>query len=215
MAAVVDPFSTAWVIKAMVAWKRQDNTLITRINNGVNTLGNRVNNNSSNHLQALAAHAVIMAGYRSTAQTWLTNLDTRQNSNGSWSGQIYDTALAIRAFSAADGIDNPVNYTPVIIPDHNLRVAINTALGRNALDALDRRELSQLTRLTANNKSIRNLTGLEWAKNLRYLTLLNNNIVTTTPIDGLALTLLELEGNPAYVPEVGVILPPILYLLLQ
>lgn len=213
LASVVDPFSTAWVIKAMVAWKQQDSTLVTQINNGVDTLVNSVNINSPYHLQALAAHTSILAENSTTALIWLTNLDTQQNTNGSWSSQVYDTALVIRAFSAADGLDNPINYTSVSIPDANLRKAINTTLGRNALDALDRRELAQLTTLTANNMAIYDLTGLEWAENLTHLSLINNNITDITSINGLSLTSLELSGNPVYIP-IKELIPVIMYLLI-
>ena len=118
--------------------------------------------------------------------------------NGSWaSGRVYDTALAMRAFAAADGLDTSANQTAVSIPDANLRAAINAALGRGALDTLERGELAQLTTLTATNVSIDDLTGLEWAVNLTTLDVRNNNITSTAPVDALPqLVTLLIDGNP-------------------
>ncbi len=80
------------------------------------------------------------------------------------------------------------------IPDKNLRAAINDALGRNAMDSLDRSELLRLTSLSAVGLSISDLTGLEWAVNLQTADLRDNDI---TPVQELAqLTTLQIDGNP-------------------
>ncbi len=90
------------------------------------------------------------------------------------------------------------------IPDKNLRAAINDALGRNAMDSLDRSELLRLTSLSAVGMSISDLTGLEWAVNLQTADLRNNDITSTAPIDGLTqLATLLLDGNPVAVADDG------------
>ncbi len=204
LASGVDLFSTAWVVKALVPWESLDSSLSTVIASGVSVLGSTVTSSSPVYLQALAAHAALLSGDRTTAQPWLGSLSSRQVADGSWSGQVYDTALVMRAFASADGVDNPVRQTPVTIPDANLRAVINTTLGRNAMDALDRTELAHLTTLNASNQGINTLTGLEWAVNLTTLDVRNNNITSTTPIDGLSqLSSLQLDGNPVAVASTG------------
>ena len=65
------------------------------------------------------------------------------------------------------------------------------------MDSIDRSELLRLTDLSAVGMSISDLTGLEWATNLRTADLQNNNISSTAPIDGLTqLTSVSLDGNP-------------------
>jgi len=202
-----DMFSTIWVVKALNGWKQQDASLSTAINNGLNTLANTVDNSSPYHLQALAAQTALEAGNSAIAQSWLSNLNSNLQVNGSLGDNLYDTTWAIRAFATADGVDDSVHQTAVIIPDAALRNAINAALGRNALDGLNRQELSQLTTLTAANLGISDLTGLEWASNLTDLDLRNNHIVDTTAIDSLTLASLQLQGNPVFQPTTAVQIP--------
>lgn len=195
-------FATAMVVKALVPLQSQDPSLSTIIANGVATLGAKVNSGSPYYLQAFTAYTALLANAATTAQPLLNNLTTAQGVDGSWSGRIYDTALALRAFAAADGTDNGSSQTSVAIPDAGLRTAINASLGRNALDSIDRAELARLTDLNAANMGISNLTGLEWAKNLRSADLRNNKINSTIPLNNLALlTVLQLDGNPVVAAE--------------
>ena len=200
MASTGDPFTTAMVIKTLVPLQMQDPTLSVNIANGIATLAGVVNSASPIHLQALTAHAAILASDTATAQPLLDNLAAVQGIDGSWSGRIYDTALALRSFAAADGTDSGEAQTLVFIPDAALRAAINASLGRGAMDNIDRAELAGLTDLDAANMGISDLTGLEWAINLISVDLRNNNITSTTPLDDLALlTDLQLDGNPVMV----------------
>jgi hypothetical protein len=198
-----DAFTTAMVVKALAPLQSQDPSLSVPVANAVATLGANVNSGSPVYLQALAAHAAKLANATATAGPLFTNLATTQGADGSWSsGRAYDTALALRAFAAADGIDNDSNQTAVAIPSAGLRTAINASLGRNALDSIDRAELARLTDLNAANMGISDLTGLEWAINLRSADLRNNKINSTTPLDNLAqLTNLQLDGNPVVVAQ--------------
>ena len=86
--------------------------------------------------------------------------------------------------------------TPVTIPDANLRVAIETALGKARGVPITRAEMASLTSLEAPNSDISDLTGLEFATGLTPLGLSNNIIVDITPLSGLTkLTSLDLSNN--------------------
>ena len=86
--------------------------------------------------------------------------------------------------------------TPVTIPDANLRVAIETALGKARGAPITRTEMASLTRLEASNSDISDLTGLEFATGLTPLNLSYNIISDITPLSGLIkLTSLDLSNN--------------------
>lgn len=195
-----DPFTTAWVVTTLAPLQTQFPSLVTStvLTNGVNALSTLVTGSSPIYLQALAARAALLANKPAT--TWLNNLMAAQGSDGSFaSGQIYDTALAVHVFATADGLDSTANQAPVAIPDANLRAAINAALGRNAMDNLTALEMSRLTTLTAPSAGISDLTGLNYAVNLTYLDLRNNNISSTSALTGLTKltsTNTLLAGNP-------------------
>ena len=83
------------------------------------------------------------------------------------------------------------------IPDPNLRRAIAGMLNKPANTPITQREMEGLTgRLRASNKSITDLTGLEFATNLRQLLLDSNSISDISPLEDLAhLKTLVLSGN--------------------
>lgn len=191
-----DPFTTAWVVKALAPLQAQDATLPAALTNAANTLNTLVTSGAPPHLQALSAHAALLLDQTSVAQPHLAALVAAQASDGSWSQRVYDTALALRALAAADGLDSAANLSAVDIPDAKLRAAINTALGRNVMDSLYRGDLARLTTLNANGAGIGSLTGLEWAVNLTHADLRNNHITSTGPINGLAQLNAQLAGNP-------------------
>ena len=86
--------------------------------------------------------------------------------------------------------------TTVIIPDANLRAAIETALGKASGAPITRAEMASLTRLEASDSDIRDLTGLEFATGLTSLILSGNYIPDLTPLSGLTnLTSLILADN--------------------
>lgn len=197
LATASDPFVTALVVRTLTELQSQDPTVASHIADGLASLSTTVDSGSPAHLQALAARAALLAGEATMAQNWLAMLVGGQDGDGSWSGRIYDTALAMRAFATADGTDSAASQSAVAVPDKSLRAAINSALGRNAMDSLDRSELLRLTSLTAFGMAIDDLTGLEWALNLQTADLRDNNITSTAPIDGLPqLATLLLDGNP-------------------
>ena len=86
--------------------------------------------------------------------------------------------------------------TPVTIPDANLRVAIETALGKVRGAPITRAEMASLTSLEASSSDISDLTGLEFATGLTPLNLSYNIISDITPLSGLTkLTSLDLSNN--------------------
>ena len=111
----------------------------------------------------------------------------------------------------------PAN-SPVTIPDANLRAAIVEALGKPNDAQLTASDMLALTKLIAHDADVRELTGLEHARNLenlnlynsslsdisalseltklKYLYLQNNNISDVSALSGLTqLTYLYLDNN--------------------
>lgn len=69
----------------------------------------------------------------------------------------------------------------VSIPDANLAAAVREIIG----DSITTHSLLDLTGLTAEERGIENLTGLEHARNLRRLRLQKNAISDISPLAGL------------------------------
>ena len=70
----------------------------------------------------------------------------------------------------------------VSIPDTNLRVAIENALGKSSGATITADDMATLTFLEAEHASIRDLTGLEYASRLRELEVQHNVISDLTPL---------------------------------
>ena len=79
----------------------------------------------------------------------------------------------------------PISGTVVHIPDPNLRDAIAEALGKSPNAPITVEEMAKLTRLDVRNRDIRDLTGLQFATNLRLLNLNDNQVSDLSPIAGL------------------------------
>lgn len=201
---VSDPVTTAHVLIALIAYRAGDTTLAIPIANGLAALNAKVGVNASVIQRALTVLANLRNQSTSTqAATLLNSLLLNQASDGSWGGDLYATSLAMRALGAALASDLAAQQQLVGIPDAQLRDAINKALGRNALDALNVGELGKLTRLDISNSNISNLTGLQFATRLTYLNASNNNITDFNPLNGLALPTVIKDGNPGYIPPVA------------
>ena len=102
-------------------------------------------------------------------------------------------------------VSQPVQFTatalprsaPAPIPDPNLRAKIAEALGNPPGETITFVDMLKLRTLTANNASIFDLRGLQFASNLTSLSLNDNSISDVTPLTGLAhLQRLDLIGNP-------------------
>jgi hypothetical protein len=188
----VDPVTTAIVVKALSANKSFDLTLTTNIADAVSALGASVDTTSPINVQAITALAYIKAGYSANATSLLNSLAASQTldttpASGSWSGDVYATALAAQALAAASGSSSFQTSLSdvVLVPDPNLRAAINKSLGKSSMDSITKGDLQNLTTLDAPGVNIADLTGLEWATNLRYLYLRDNKIASVTPLNGL------------------------------
>ena len=87
--------------------------------------------------------------------------------------------------------------TVVHIPDPNLRAAIAETLGKSPNAPITVEEMERLGKLDAQNRGIRDLTGLQFATNLSRLYLKDNQISHLSPLAGLInLRDLSLRGNP-------------------
>ena len=190
-----DPLTNAHVILALVPYQAGDATLTPIIANAAATLNTQVTGTSPLSLQALAALAVQRANVVPTAL--LTSLTAAQGVDGSMGGDVLATASVTRTFAAAMQSDLAVLATAVVMPDQNLRTAVNLALGRGSMDAITRGDLANLTTLNAANLGISNLAGLEFAINLTSANLSNNNITSFTALNGLTqLASVDKTGNP-------------------
>lgn len=196
--STTDAYTTARVVQALAAYKASDPTLTTPLANAVATLKSKVTTSSAPHVRAATALAYLRIDPASNdAITLLNSLTAIQRIDGGFDAGVFATGLIAQAFSAAEGADNSTNRVRVDIADAVLRTAVNQALGRGALDQLNRGELAKLTTLDISNLGVTNLNGLEYATNLTTLYASNNAISDTSPIAGLTnLTTIDLNGNP-------------------
>ncbi len=87
----------------------------------------------------------------------------------------------------------------VQIPDPNLRAAIVEALGKNPNAPITVAEMEGLGRLDVPNKSIQDLTGIQFATNLNRLNIRDNQIADLSPLASLInLRELWLDGTPIF-----------------
>lgn len=193
-----DAYTTARVVQALAAYKGSDNTLATPLANAVATLKTKVSSTSAPHVRAAAAQAYLrMDPSSSDAKTLLNSLVAIQRADGGFDAGVFAAGLITQAFAAAEGVDATASRQRVDVTDASLRTAINEALGRGAMDDLNRGELSQLTTLDISNRGVSSLNGLQYATNLTTLNASNNAIGDTSPIANLAsLTNKDLNGNP-------------------
>ncbi|RRS06038.1 hypothetical protein EIP75_00015 [Aquabacterium soli] len=200
-----DAYTTARVVQALAAYKSSDTTLVVPLNNAVATLKTKVTASSAPHVRAAAALAYLRLDTASNdAKTLLNSLVTIQRPDGGFDSGVFATGLITQAFIAADGKDASTSRERVEVSDAALRTAINEALGRGAMDQLNRGELAELTSLDISNRGVTSLNGLQHAVNLTSLNASNNGITDTSPIAGLTnLTNTDISGNPCAEPGCG------------
>lgn len=192
-----DVYTTARVVQALAAYAGSDATLTTPLANAVATLKTKVTTSSAPHVRAAAALAYLrMDSASADAKTLLDSLTAIQRTDGGFDAGVFATGLIVQAFAAGEGVDAVVSRTRVDVTDAALRQAINAALGRGAMDQLNRGELGQLTTLDISNRGVSSLNGLQYAINLTTLNASNNNISDTSPIAGLTNLVANLDGNP-------------------
>ena len=133
--------------------------------------------------------------------TNLTDLALSSNNISDLASLVANTGLGRE--DTVDVADNPLNVTSqithipslrargvsisfvapaVTIPDANLRAAIETALSKDSDATITRAEMATMDSLEASDADIDDLTGLESAVNLTYLSLNDNNITNISAL---------------------------------
>ena len=129
------------------------------------------------------------------------------NANGSvkrdtWTSSFRDI---ISALDYPDRVGEPPVITQpdvlpggqVHFPDSNLRAAVAEALGKSINAPITVEEMQGLTEFGPANRGIQDLTGLQFATNLRELLVMDNQISDLTPIAGLIeMYELRINNNP-------------------
>ena len=119
-----------------------------------------------------------------------------------WTSKFSDVVFALDFPSQSTGIDaDPqteiIPGASVQIPDPNLRAAIEETLGKASGVPITREEMATLKELIANDRGIRDLTGLELAINLTDLYAPDNQIADLSPLSELThLAVLNIWHNP-------------------
>ena len=118
-------------------------------------------------------------------------------------GDIFSRLVELTTEQVANQLADEIDVNPdiaQIIPDANLRSALEQALGKNAGDAITKEDLAGLTELTHEGKEgvrLTDLTGLEHCVNLTSLSLMFNRITDISVFKYLtSLTHLDINGNP-------------------
>ena len=117
-------------------------------------------------------------------------LESGSMKRDAWTSSFGDIVFALdfpEQFTPPTVITPPITIpgTVVHIPDPNLRDAIAEALGKSPNAPITVEEMAKLTRLDVRNRDIRDLTGLQFATNLRLLNLNDNQVSDLSPIAGL------------------------------
>ena len=129
-------------------------------------------------------------------------LESGSMKRDAWTSSFRDIVFALdfpESFTPPTVITppKPIPGKVVRIPDLNLRAAIAEALGKGPNAPITVEEMERLGRLDAGNRDIRDLTGLQFATNLRWLYLRHNQISDFSPIAGLInLRELWINNNP-------------------
>ena len=129
------------------------------------------------------------------------------NANGTmkrdaWTSNFKDIVFALNfpTLAVVPPVVTPPEQKPdavVRIPDPILSAVIAEALGKNPNAPITVEEMGRLDELHANGRGIQDLTGLQFATNLSYLDLEDNQISDLSPIAGLInLRGLYLWNNP-------------------
>ena len=106
----------------------------------------------------------------------VTNTTTGTNGRAESQLTLGPNAGTNRVRANVEGLSQTVTFIDiskvvVAIPDPNLRVAVENALGKVSGGPIIASDMANFTRLTAENANISNLTGLEFAINLTRLNL--------------------------------------------
>ena len=141
---------------------------------------------------------------------WIsTSCSTRWAQGSAWENAALFDYENSELHEGADFLSFNFNdRVPVDIPDSNLRAAIEEALGKAADDQITRADMEMLVALEAEDRDIKDLTGLEFATYLTSLNLRNNAISDISVLTELPnLTSVRLDGNPLDDMAIGVHIP--------
>ena len=132
-----------------------------------------------------------------TAKTDTTGKATARLTMGSTAGT---TTVRVTAADVSQSVQFTataiLRSAPVPIPDANLRAKIAETLRKPLAGMITAEDMLKLRTLTANNAGILDLTGLQYASNLTFLSLNDNRISNVAPLAGLnRLTTLALRDN--------------------
>ncbi|MDE0554157.1 MAG: leucine-rich repeat domain-containing protein [Candidatus Poribacteria bacterium] len=107
-------------------------------------------------------------------------------------GDVYDWEVQTEAFTFqgwehSDWVESifTVQLPEIFIPDPALRTSIEQALGKNSGDMLTQADIDSLRSLSMKNLGIKDLRGLEAAKNLIWVNIDSNRVSDLTPLSGL------------------------------
>ena len=90
----------------------------------------------------------------------------------------------------------PTPTGAVYIPDVNLRAVVEEVLGKAPSASIATEDMARLTRIVADERGIRDLTGLEYATNLERIEFRRNAISDLSPLAGLTrLNNIKLRSN--------------------
>ena len=136
-------------------------------------------------------------------------LESGSMKRDAWTSSFGDIVFALdfpEQFTPPTVITPPITIpgTVVHIPDPNLRAAIAEALGKSPNAPITVEEMAKLTRLDVPNRGIQDLTGLQFATNLRLLNLNDNQVSDLSPIAGL-INLRELRLHDNAVSDISVV----------
>ena len=184
-----DAIVTALVLRAYAAVRSAQPTLGTEGDAVARYLAGAVNTTASPLRRAHAALALLRWTPCSTGgDAWLRSLLTSQSQTGGWQGDDpYVSAVVLQALAARLGRDALILQLAVSIPDQELRAALNKALGphRDRGDAITWGDMLRVTQLNLARVAVRDLRGLEFATNLKSLTLPANSQLDRAPLAGL------------------------------
>jgi len=178
-----DFWISAHVLSVLELLSTPSPSVITAVGNAAAFLStvSILDNNLTLSQAVLALHR--NQGTTPAVDALITEVLIRQTPSGDW-GDVYTTASAMRALSAALGTDVDSYNDRAGVTDQTLRSIINAQLGKNAFDNLVQGEVLQVTSLDLRATDVANLSGLENALNL--ITILVNAGTDISAISGLS-----------------------------
>ncbi len=193
-----NPLTTSIVTQALCQYKPIYPQIDAAVISAEGYLAGHVGTGDSVLLRAETLLALLPNGRQAAkANSLLNSLENGQNTTGDWENDPYATARVVRAMAMALGKNPDAQAGLSDVCDAALRGALNSALNKNAADALTQGEMQSITSLSASGRGIADLCGLADATQLTSADLRNNHITSLQPLVGLPnLQTVLLDGNP-------------------